>query len=261
MKPIRNWLLLLFQLLVLFCTQSLQAQIKLGVTAFPQISMLPGIVPFKKDLVNKKNLPTPTWGAGIQFVADSRKSPWGIQTGVHYTAHNQTYVFNYKIADERHIHRGKKRFDYLEFPVLLRRSGLIHKYVTSAWFAGAQFGYLLKYDGGLVVYDENNYFDLPPTRPNIFYKKYSVDLVLGWCLEHAISKHFDLFYGVKLDWGLNNVERRGVTYNGYQVFDAGGAHQVSLALQLGAYYVFHRRDHLLLPTNTWRYRAYKRRRL
>lgn len=247
-------------ILVLLVGFSAQAQLKLGVTLFPQISSTSSIVPFKRDIVNNHNLPTFTSGGGILLTKDSYKKPIGFQVGLSYSSQNQSFLFKYNVVGENESHRGKKRFDYLKLSLLGRKSWYVHKYVKSVFYIGPQFSYLLKYDGGAVVYKEGEYFDLPPASPNIYYKKYSIDAVIGWSLDYAIHKNFDVFAALQLDYGLNNIQKKGVTYNGYPVFTGGGTHQMTFGLHVGAYYVFHRKDHLLLPTNSWRYRTYKKKR-
>ncbi len=248
-------------LLIVLVEFSAQAQLKIGVTLFPQISSTSSIIPFKKDVVNNHNVPTFTGGAGIVVTRDSYVKPIGVQLGISYSSQNQNYIFNYKVGDISDVHRGKKRFDYLKLSLVLRKCGYVHKYVKSVFFIGPQFSYLLKYDGGAVVYKEGEFFDLPETTANIYYKKYSVDAVVGWALDYAIHKNFDVFAALRLDYGINNIEKPGVTYNGYDVFSGGGSHQITYGLHVGAYYVIHRKDHLLLPTNTWRYRVYKKKKL
>jgi hypothetical protein len=238
-----------------------RAQLKIGVTVFPQISATAPIVPFKKDVKNNHNIPTFTAGAGLVFTYDSYTKPRGAQFGISYSSQNQNYLYTYRVNDHTFSQRGKKRFDYIKFSLVARKSGYVHKYVKSVFFIGPQFSYLLKYDGGAIVYKENEYFDLPATGSNIFYKKYSIDAVIGYALDYAIHKNFDVFASLRLDYGLNNIERKGVTYAGINVFNGGGSHQITYALQVGAYYVFHRKDHLLLPGNTWRYRVYKKKKL
>jgi hypothetical protein len=245
-------------ILVLLGSFSAHAQLKVGITLFPQISSTSSIIPFKKDVVNNHNLPTFTGGAGIVVTRDSYSKPRGIQFGISYSSQNQNYIFNYKVMDADYVHRGKKRFDYIKVSLVYRKLGYVHKYVKSAFFIGPQFSYLLKYDGGALVYKENEYFDLPPTTSNIYYKKYSIEAVVGWGLDYAIHKNFDVFAALRLDYGINNIEKSGVTYNGINVFNGGGSHQITYGLHFGAYYVFHRPDHLLLPTNTWRFRVYKK---
>jgi hypothetical protein len=245
-------------ILVLLSGNSTFAQLKIGITVFPQISSTSSIIPFKKDVVNNKNLPTFTGGAGIVITKDSYHKPRGFQFGISYSSQNQNYLFNYKVGGIEDVHRGKKRFDYIKASLVLRKFGYVHKYVKSIFFIGPQFSYLLKYDGGAVVYKENEYFDLPATSANLYYKKYSIDAVAGWALDYAIHKNFDVFAALRLDYGINNIEIPGVTYNGYKVFSGGGSHQITYGLHFGAYYVFHRQDHLLLPTNTWRFRVYKK---
>ncbi len=250
----------LFLLLISFGF-SVNAQITIGATVFPQFSSTSSIIPFKKDVVNNHNLPTLTAGAGLLFTYDSYRKPRGAQFGISYSSQNQSYVFNYKIAGDQFVHRGKKRFDYLKFSLLARKSGYVHKYVKAVFFAGPQFAYLLKYDGGAIAYKENENFFLPSTKANIYYKHYSIEAVIGYSLEYAIHKNFNLVGTCRLDYGLNNIERKGVTYNGIKIFSGGGSHQITYGLQLGACYVFHRPDHLLLPGNTYRYRVYKKKKI
>jgi hypothetical protein len=249
----------LFLVMILFAF-STNAQIMIGATVFPQFSSTSSIIPFKKDVVNNHNIPTLSGGAGLLFTYDSYAKPRGVQLGILYSSQNQTYVYNYKLSGDQFVHRGKKRFDYLKFSLLARKSGYVHKYVKAVFFIGPQFDYLIQYAGGAVVYKENEYFDLPPTSL-AYYKKYSIDAVIGYSLEYAIHKHFNLVGTLRLDYGLNNVENKGITYNGIKVFSGGGSHQTTYALQLGACYVFHRKDHLLLPGNTWRYRVYKKKKI
>ena len=250
-----------FLIILLSVGLTSKAQFKIGVSGFPQISSTASIVPFKKEVVNNHNIPTFTGGAGLVFTRDSYVKPFGAQLGIAYSSQNQTYVYNYKLSDEHYTHRGKKRFDYIQISLLARKFAYVHKYVKAVFFIGPQFSYLLKYAGGAVVYKENSYFDLPPTTTNIYYKKYSIDAVVGYGLDYAIHKNFDVFANLRLGWGLNNIANQAVTYNGVKVFDGGGVHQITYALQVGACYVFHRKDHLLLPGNTWRYRTYKKKKI
>ncbi|HWZ23186.1 MAG TPA: outer membrane beta-barrel protein [Cytophagaceae bacterium] len=238
-----------------------KAQFKIGVSGFPQISATSSIVPFKKEVVNNHNLPTFTGGAGLVFTYDSYVKPFGAQLGIAYSSQNQTYLYNYEIGGNHYKHRGKLRFDYVQFSLLARKTARVSRYVKSVFFIGPQFSYLLKYAGGAVVYQPNTYFDLPPTTTNIYYKKYSIDAVVGYGLDYAIHKNFDVFANLRLGWGLNNIANQGVTYNGVKVFDGGGVHQITYALQVGGCYVFHRKDHLLLPGNTYRYRPYKKKKI
>lgn len=252
----KKHLLCTFVLLVL-STQGF-SQFKIGAAYFPQLTSTAGFIPFKKEIVNSNNLPTFTSGAGVLFTYDSYYKPRGIQVGVLYSSHNQRFVYKYSIGDESFTDPNKKLFDYLKFNVLLRKFGYVHKFVKSTFYFGPQFSYLLRYKGGIVVYDENKYYDLPPTTPNIYYKTYSIDAVIGYSLEYAITRDIDLFTSLRLDYGITNIEKPGVVYNNVKVFSGTGAHQLSVALQIGAQYVFHRRDHILLPTNSWRYRVYKK---
>jgi hypothetical protein len=247
--------------LTLFIALNTKAQLKIGADYSAQITSTSSIIPFKKDIKNQHNIPTPTSGAGVVVTYDSYIKPRGVQLRIGYSSHNQKFIYHYKINDNGFTDPNKKLFDYLKVALVARKFGYVSRYVKSVFFFGPQFEYLLKYKGGIVVYTENQYYDLPPTTPNIYYKKYSIDAVLGYSLEYAIHKNFDVFASLRLDYGLNNIEQKGVTYNGVNVFSGGGAHQITYALQVGGYYVFHRKDHLLLPGNTWRYRVYKKKKV
>jgi hypothetical protein len=252
----RKVILLSFFLIAAF---TVKAQFKIGLTAYPQLSSTSGFIPFKKNVVNNTNLPTLTGGGGIVAVYDSRRKPIGAQLGITYSGHNQSFRYNYTIGGEKYSHQGKKRFDYVKFSLVGRKFWQVSKHARSVFFLGPQFSYLLKYDGGAVVYDEDRYFDLPATDQNIYYKKYSIDAVIGWGIDYAVHRNIDLFAAIKIDYGLNNIEQPNLYYNDVKVFEKGGTHQMACALTVGAYYVFNRPDHLLLPTNSWRFRDYKNR--
>ncbi|HSZ24190.1 MAG TPA: outer membrane beta-barrel protein [Cytophagaceae bacterium] len=252
---------LLLPTILLAIVFSAAAQLKIGATYFPQLSSTSSIIPFKKDILNNHNLPTFTSGAGALFTYDSHVKPFGVQLGILYSSQNQKFIYTYQINDKNYHDDNNKLFDYLKFSLLARKSGYVSKFVKAVFFAGPQFSYLLHYRGGLTVYEPNVYFDLPPTSPNVYFKKYTIDAVIGYSLEYAIHKNFDVFASLRLDYGLNNIEQTGAIYNNVKVFTGGGAHQMTLALQIGGYYVFHRKDHLLLPGNSWRYRNYKKRKI
>ena len=247
--------------LTLFIALNTKAQLKIGADYSAQITSTSSIIPFKKDIKNQHNLPTPTSGTGVVVTYDSYTKPRGVQLRIGYSSHNQKFIYNYQIGDKHYTDPNKKLFDYLKVALVARKIGYVSRYVKSVFFFGPQFEYLLKYKGGIVAYEEKTLYDLPATTPNIYYKKYSIDAVLGYSLEYAIHKNFDVFASFRLDYGLNNIEKKGVTYYGINIFSGSGSHQITYALQVGGYYVFHRKDHLLLPGNTWRYRVYKKKKV
>jgi len=249
---------ILYLIIILYIPVTASAQLKMGLVYFPQITSTSGFIPFKKDIVNNVNVPTFTSGGGLQFTYDSYYKPRGVQFGILYSSHNQRFVYRYSISGEQYVDPNKKLFDYIKFPLVYRKFGYVHKFVKSTFYIGPQFSYLIKYKGGIVVYDEDRYYDLPPTTPNIYYKKYSIDAVIGYELAYAFHRDFDLFTSLRLDYGLNNIEKTGATYNNIKVFNGIGAHQMALSLQIGVQYVIHREDHILLPTNSWRFRTYKK---
>jgi hypothetical protein len=247
--------------LTLFITLNTKAQLKIGADYSGQVTSTSSMIPFKQNDKNSVNLPTFTSGTGVLATYDSYTKNRGIQLRIGYSSHNQKFIYRYQIGDQYNTDPNKKLFDYLKFALVARKFGYISRYVKSVFFFGPQFDYLLQFKGGIVAYIPKEYYDLPATSPNIYYKKYSIDAVVGYSLEYAIHKNFDVFASLRLDYGLNNIEQKGATSNGVQIFNGSGAHQITYALQFGGYYVFHRKDHLLLPGNSWRYRVYKKKKI
>lgn len=242
---------------LLIISISASAQLRVGLTIAPSLT---GVANF--DATEREGLvhiPTFSGGSvGLPVSYDWRKGR-GIQTGIYYSAINQNFVVKYKLSDESFVHRGKKRFDYIKVPLMYRKSGRIARFARSAFSFGIQYSYMIKYDGGLTVYNPNVYFDLPPTAGVTYYKKHGVDAVIMWTSELAISKKLDFVTGIKVDMSINNVAKKGLSYNNEQIFGKGlGWHPYSVGVHVGFLYVLSRADHMLLPGNTYRFRPFKR---
>jgi hypothetical protein len=233
------------------------SQFKIGLCGAPQLTYLLNSLPFFSHPGSEFLLPTLRWNAGGLFTYDFYGKNSGLQLGILYSKNEQKFLYKYTIQGEHYSHKGRKRFTYIQVPLVYRISGYVGKFTKLIFFIGPQFSYLLNYGGGLVIYDPDKYFDLPPISGSD-YKKYSIDAILGWSFEYAIKRDFDVFASLKLLYGMNNIENTSRSYNGYAVFPKGGAHQVSLGLLVGGSYIFHRKDNLILPTNLWRYRKYKK---
>jgi hypothetical protein len=197
------------------------AQSRIGFVVFPQISSLSNRE-IKEDSVNTNKL-TFAGGAGITFIQNFSKKI-SIQTGLFYSSQNQ------KIKSEYHNsahtinieHQGKKMFDYLKVPVLLRYSFPVNEKITIVPFAGIQLSYLLKFNGGMVVYSAN-YFDLPRTpKGNNYYKKTVLDMPLGINLEYSLSEKTTLTFGFKFDYALTNAANNAAVYQGVPITSYGG---------------------------------------
>ncbi len=215
MKP------LLIYVVLLFSSRWCAAQSKIGFVIFPQLSSLSNTA-MRSDSVNK-NLTTLSGGAGITYTRDF-STKIGIQTGLIYSSQNQ------KIKSSWHSsngalnieHIGKKRFDYLKIPLSFRYTFLLGAKASLVPFAGIQFSYLLKYDGGMVVYG-SNYFDLPETpAKNNYYKKLVMDIPLGLNLEYAITKKTHLVFGFKFDYALTNAANKNALYNAVPISSFAG---------------------------------------
>lgn len=208
-------------ILSLLFTKFCLAQTKVGFVFFPQISSLSN-ADSKKDSVIQNQL-TFSGGAGINLT--KYLSPKvSIQTGLYYSSQNQKFKISYRSADGTIAVdlNGKKRFDYLKIPVLFRYSIAAGKRLNIVPFAGLQLSYLLKYDGGMVVYGEN-YFDTPPTpKGNDFYKKTLFDIPLGLNIEYSLSEKIELIIGGKIDYALGNPVNTDALYLGAPITSYGG---------------------------------------
>ncbi len=208
-------------LLILVSAKLSIAQSRVGFVFFPQVSSIANPA-MKSDSVNK-NLTTFSGGAGVTFTQDF-SSRVGIQTGIIYSSQNQKIKSSYHSKDGNLNveHTGKKRFDYLKLPLVLRYSLSIGEKAKLVPFAGVQLSYLLKYEGGMVVYGDN-FFDLPQTPAgNNYYKKMVIDVPLGLNLEYGISKRTALVFGFKIDYSLTNAANKEASYNGTPIASFGG---------------------------------------
>jgi hypothetical protein len=206
-------------ILLLWVSNLSLAQSKIGLVVFPQISSLSN-AEIKEDSVTK-NLLTLSGGAGITYTQYLSKKV-SIQSGLFYSSQNQKFKSSYHSADVSVEMKGKKRFDYLKIPVLFRYSIQAGEKLNVVPFAGVQLSYLLKYDGGMIVYGEN-YFDMPATpKGNDFYKKTVFDLPLGINIEYALSKKIELIIGGKIDYALTNAANNNAQYLGASITSYGG---------------------------------------
>src|SRR6187402_1229378 len=198
-------------LLILFSTRLSIAQSKIGFVVFPQISSVSNSA-IRSDTVNK-NLLTFSGGGGIVFTTKLLDKV-SVQIGLLYSSQNQKIKSSYHSSSLNIEHTGKKRFDYLKLPLLIRYSIPLGGKTNFIPFAGIQLSYLLKYLGGMVIYGKD-FFDLPSTPVNNnYYKKMVMDIPLGITIEYAISKRVELTVGFKLDYALTDVANRSATYNG-----------------------------------------------
>ena len=245
----------------LFFTVMLQkanAQISYGVVAFPQITHL---MDNKKSDITSNHLSYAA-GGGVNVTYDFSEK-FGIQIGALYSAQNQKATSNYTLGGVSHSHDSRKRFDYLKLPVLLRITRQIGV-LDFVLFAGPQFSYLMKYDGGMVVYVKDQYFDLPVTpRGNKYYNKYTVDAVVGIGLDLPLSKYLKLTSAFKVDCNVNNAQNSNAVYANYKVSDISTSGAVSrnitYALMFGINFKFKNPNDLISPSNKFRNKSYGKR--
>ncbi len=251
---------LLFFFILLSTAFTTQAQFSIGLLGFPQISNLTG-QSIRKDPVMDNRL---SFGAGGGLTLTYGFSDkLGVQVGGMYSSQNQKIRSNYTIGGEEFTHDSKKRFDYIKIPVLLRISQPLGR-MNFVVFAGPQFSYLLKYDGGMVVYIEDQYFDLPTTPSgNNYYKKYTIDATGGLGLEWPLLPYIDFTSAVKIDYSITNAQNTNATYNDALVSDLNGgdmARNMTCALLLGLNFKFKDPNDLIAPTNKFRKAKGKKRR-
>ncbi len=228
------------------------AQVSIGLVGFPQISSLTN----KSDVIN--NRLSFAGGGGLTCTYDFSDNI-GMQLGVLYSAQNQKMRTNYTLGGVEYSHDSRKRFDYLKIPLMLRVKKEMGRF-DAVVFAGPQFSYLLKYDGGMVVYIEDSYFDLPSTPSgNKFYTNYTIDATGGIGLEYPLSKYVRLTGALKIDFNLTNAQNKNATYGDYKVSDISGssvARNRTYALMLGISYKFKDPNDLIAPSNKFRKPSY-----
>jgi hypothetical protein len=247
---------LLITLVAGFIT-SANAQFSIGVVGFPQISNLTS-KSIRKDPVMSNSL-TFAGGGGLTFTKGLSEKT-GVQLGLLISAQNQTIKSRYTINGVENTWKSGKHFDYLKVPVLFRYVEKLSKKndVNFVVFAGPQFSYLLKYNGGMIVYIPDQYFDLPETPGgNDYYNKYTIDAVVGAGFEFPLNSYLDFTTGIKADMNLTNAQNPNATYNGYKVADLNGgtkAKNLTFALLLGINYTFKDPNDLIAPTNKFRHK-------
>jgi hypothetical protein len=253
---------LLLSLILAGFSYAAQAQFSFGVVGFPQISNLTS-KSIRQDPVLDNRL-TFSGGAGVNVTYNFSESI-GLQLGVLYSSQNQKIRSHYTIGGEKYTHDSKKRFDYLKLPLVLRYSQPVGM-ANLVLFAGPQFSYLLKYDGGMIVYIEDQYYDLPATPPkNDFYKKYTLDATGGIGIEYPITKYIDLVTALKVDCSLTDAENKNAEYNGLIVSQVNGsgssaARNVTYALLLGLNFKMKDKNDLIAPSNKFRGKSYGKKR-
>jgi predicted nucleic acid-binding Zn-ribbon protein len=223
----------------------IRAQSKIGLVVFPQISSLTN-KEIRKDPVNS-NMLTFSGGLGLTYTYYLSEKI-SLQAGLIYSSQNQKIKSNYQSQAGWSIeHVGKKRFDYLKVPVLFRYTIPVKEKLNVVPFAGLQLSYLLKYDGGMVVYGDN-YFDLPATPAgNNYYKKAGLDLPLGVNLEYALTPQLELVGGLKMDYGLTGASNKNpqvdeLDLSALKGFSASGQRHITYALNLGLMYTLGKAD-------------------
>lgn len=255
---------LLFTIVLLFfATAALPQKVQLGAYYLPQITSISNSISDKDDRIYENKL-TFAGGGGLNLTYRFNSS--GIQTGLLYVSHNQKFISEYFVnrrANSVATYEGKKRLDYLKVPLLFTYTysppSKKPSTVSFTTFAGPQLGYLLKADGAVMIYQhgpDSDFYDLPPAS-NSYYKKFIVDLVLGWGLNFRLNNHLAINTAIRADWSISDVENKGATTYDNQLStyyfgdpDRKKSHNASLGLLLGINYTFGK-DHLLSPSSKW----------
>lgn len=236
-----------------FAAQAQLSRLSIGVIGFPQISNLTS-KSLRTDPVMDNRL---SFGGGGGLTVTYNLSDYlGIQLGGFYSSQNQKIRSTYTIGGTEFKHDSKKRFDYLKIPLLLKISQPVGN-ANFVIFAGPQFSYLLKYDGGMIVYIPDVYFDLPSTPSgNDFYKKYTIDATAGIGFDIPLSNVIDLTTALKVDYSITNAQNNNAVYNNFKVTDingsGNGARNLTYALMAGFNFKFRDPNYLISPTNKFR---------
>jgi len=267
-------------ILLLFAFSLVKAQNELGVYAFPQTTTLMNKANRQGDPIYQPEL-TYTYGGGVTFNHDFKKQPYGmlrggnsarsmkkklgLKFGVFYSAHDQKFSSRYRIkADSLAFHEGRKRFDYLKFPVNLRLTiPTTNEHFNFALYGGPQISYLMRAQGGIVYWEDrgdHDYYDLPFSDVGYF-KRLTLDAVAGADVEYKFKRgsigKFEfhrwvhLVMGVRGDWSVSTVENKDAIINNYPTYgnidnyveERTGSRNGTLSLLFGFTYLFHVADY------------------
>lgn len=262
------------------------AQNEIGVYVMPQMT----------SLINKANRigndpiyqveNTYTYGGGVTVMHDFKKTRYGkitggqtsssldhklgLKVGLFYSAQDQKFTSQYRTIEPGTTgivlknHEGRKRLDYLKLPVNLRFTVPLTDKFNLALYGGPQVSYLLKADGGLVLWehleDGTDYYDLPFADKG-YYKTFLLDAVAGLDFEYKLQRgrigRFELarwvhlVAGVRADWSATTVEHLDRNINNYPLYgkvngfdgERTDSRNVSLGLLFGFTYHFHKPDY------------------
>lgn len=252
-QVMRTKILFTIFLMTGIAAQAQLSRLSIGVIGFPQISNLTS-KSIRTDPVMDNRL---SFGGGGGLTVTYNLSDYlGIQLGGFYSAQNQKIRSTYTIAGTEYTHDSRKRFDYIKIPLLLRISQPVGN-ANFVIFAGPQFSYLLRYDGGMIVYIPDQYFDLPSTpSSNTYYKKYTIDATGGIGFDIPLSNVIDLTTALKVDYSITNAQNNNATYYDYKVAEINGsgsiARNLTYALMVGVNFKFRDPNYLISPTNKFR---------
>lgn len=253
----------LFGLLLFALSIPSFAQVTIGAVVFPQIVSLTS-KNIRQDSVMSNKLSYA--GGGGLLLGYNISDRLSLQSGVLYSAQNQKITSKYTLSGQSFTHESRKRFDYIKVPVLAKISNPIAGKLNFTLYGGPQFSYLLKYDGGMVVYIPDVYFDLPVTPANNnYYKKFVIELTAGAGVDFRLTKAIDLNSSLKVDYSITDTENKGATYNGRDLKEINGqgdapARNIIGALMLGVTYRFGHPNELIAPSNKFRGRSYGKKR-
>ncbi len=254
-----------------------KAQNEVGAYIFPQLSSMHNKANRQDDPIYE-HLPTITYGGALTFTKQinmtkshgplrfasvgSNVSNHGrlisntrLKTAVRIDAilvqHNQRFKSVYTTLGVEKTHTGAKRFNYLKIPIVYQVTIPVNKYVAYSLYGGPQISTLLKTTGGVVYweYRENGeiYYDLPFSRTD-YYKRFTLDAVLGFNLELRATRWMHLIGGIRADWSATTSDKNDAVTNNYPAYgktngvERKNSRNTSLALLVGFNYQIHRSE-------------------
>ncbi|MFN6946098.1 MAG: porin family protein [Cytophagaceae bacterium] len=233
-------LLLLLSFLCFGISQvNAQDNIEIGLIYVPQVT---SIINFSHNDPIYQNRLTFAGATGLTFTYHFNNR-FALQTGVLYNSHNQKFKSEIPAGSETREWKGKKRLDYLKLPLVIKYSMPIDRKMSFHLYAGPQLSYLLKGEGGVVVwrnYGNSTYYDLPHSS-NDHYARLTIDGVLGFGLDFRITRTLTVTGGIRSDFSFTDMENKKATYMDEPLYyygdpNRGSSHNFTVGFLMGISY-------------------------
>jgi hypothetical protein len=212
-------ILLLFLFAFIFIHSN--AQVEVGVFGIGQSTIMTSKYTTEHVIQNKATFSS---SVGTQLTYYT-KSGFGFGLGLMYSHPNQKFDVIDPVTGDN-WYSGKKRLQYFKVSALLHYRIVYSDRLNFFFYGGPQVAFLIKEAGGFPVYqtypgNEYFWFDLIPEHHSNYMNKVTMEAALGWAMEYKLNRNFGIQGGVRLDYGLSQIENKNTfntkVYNNYNV--------------------------------------------